>query len=423
MTITMNDSNLNTINDLKAFIDAAKNSITFKRQNQSESYQWVQNTLIKFEYMALNKFEKGIIKQYIRLMSQYSRAQITRFIKMYHDLGEVYIQNYERNTFIKKYSDDEIKLLAQMDEIHGFPNAFAIKSRLHILAQKDPRYKTLADISISYIYKIRKSVRYQRMTKRYDKTKPTRSGIGIGRRAKPEPNGNPGYIRVDTVHQGDRNGAKGVYHINTISQITQYECVGAVPEITHEFMVPILRKIIEVYPFKILGFHCDNGSEYINKFIVTLLNELLIDLTKSRPRHSNDNGLIETKNGSIIRTWIGYGFIDKQFAKDLNDFYFGCFNEYLNFHRPCGFASIKELPNGKIKKVYKFEDYATPYDKLKSLPNAKQYLKKGLSFKKLDHQFLARNCNEHGEIVQRERQKLFNKIFALNNSPSGSLFN
>ena len=423
MTITMNDSNLNTIDDLNSFLDAAKKGITFQHQNQTETCQWIQEILVKFEYMSLNKFEKGIIKQYIGLMSKYSRSQITRFIKMYHDCGEVYIQNYERNTFTKKYSDEDIKLLAQMDELHGFPNAFAIKCRLHVLAQKDSRYQNLADISIAYIYKLRKSVRYQRMTKRYDKTKPKRSGSGIGRRAKPEPNGNPGYIRVDTVHQGDRNGAKGVYHINTISQITQYECVGAVPEITYEFMIPILRKIIETYPFKILGFHCDNGSEYINKFVVTLLNELMIDLTKSRPRRSNDNGLIETKNGSIIRTWIGYGFIDKRFANDLNEFYFGCFNEYLNFHRPCAFSSIKELPNGKIKKIYKFEDYATPYDKLKSLPNAKQYLKKGITFKKLDQQFLFRNCNEHAEIVQSERQKLFNKIFALNNSPSGSLLN
>lgn len=419
----MNDSNLNTIDDLNSFLDAAKKGITFQHQNQTETCQWIQEILVKFEYMSLNKFEKGIIKQYIGLMSKYSRSQITRFIKMYHDCGEVYIQNYERNTFTKKYSDEDIKLLAQMDELHGFPNAFAIKCRLHVLAQKDSRYQNLADISIAYIYKLRKSVRYQRMTKRYDKTKPKRSGSGIGRRAKPEPNGNPGYIRVDTVHQGDRNGAKGVYHINTISQITQYECVGAVPEITYEFMIPILRKIIETYPFKILGFHCDNGSEYINKFVVTLLNELMIDLTKSRPRRSNDNGLIETKNGSIIRTWIGYGFIDKRFANDLNEFYFGCFNEYLNFHRPCAFSSIKELPNGKIKKIYKFEDYATPYDKLKSLPNAKQYLKKGITFKKLDQQFLFRNCNEHAEIVQSERQKLFNKIFALNNSPSGSLLN
>lgn len=419
----MNDSHLTTINDLKTFLDATKKGITFQYQNQSEAYKWIQDTLIKFEYMSLNKFEKGVVKQYIELMTKYSRSQITRFIKMYHDYGDIYIQNYERNTFTKKYSDDDIKLLAQMDELHGFPNAFAIKIRLHSLAKKDSRYENLSDISVSYIYKLRKSVRYQRMTKRYDKTKPKRSGIGIGRRAKPEPNGNPGYIRVDTVHQGDRNGMKGVYHINTISQITQYECVGAVPEITHEFMVPILRKIINVYPFKILGFHCDNGSEYINKFIVTLLNELLIDLTKSRPRRSNDNGLIETKNGSIIRTWIGYGFIDKRFSKELNEFYFGCFNEYLNFHRPCAFPSIKELPNGKIKKVYKLEDYATPYDKLKSLPNAKQHLKKGVTFKQLDEQFMFRNCNEHAEIVQRERQKLFNKIFALNVSPSGSFLN
>jgi len=99
MTITMNDSNLNTINDLKDFLNAANKGISFKRQNQSETYTWIQDTLVKFQYISLNKFEKGIIKQYISLMSQYSRSQITRFIKMYHDWGELYIQNYERNTF------------------------------------------------------------------------------------------------------------------------------------------------------------------------------------------------------------------------------------------------------------------------------------------------------------------------------------
>ena len=216
---------------------------------------------------------------------------------------------------------------------------------------------------------------------------------------------------------------KGVYHINTVDELTQFEFVAAAEAITQDILIPILRRLLLAYPFKIAGFHCDNGSEFINKYVVSLLNELLIDLTKSRPRHSNDNALIESKNGSVIRTWIGYGFIDKKFARDLNEFYFGCFNEYLNYHRPCAFPSIKNLPDGKVKKIYKQEDYATPYDKLKSLPLAKQYLKKGLSFKKLDEQFLCRNCNQHAQIVQLERQKLFNKIFALNNSPSGSLFN
>lgn len=287
------------------------------------------------------------------------------------------------------------------------------------MAQEDKRFENIARISVAMIYKLRKSKHYQHLTKRFEKTKPVTTPIGL--RTKPEPNNQPGYLRVDSVHQGDKAGVKGVYHINTIDEVTQFEFVAAAEALTQELLIPILRRLIEAYPFKILGFHSDNGSEYINRFVVSLLNELLITMTKSRPRHSNDNALVETKNGSIIRTWIGYGFIDKKFARDLNEFYFGSFNEYLNYHRPCAFASIKQLPNGKITKVYRQQDYATPYDKLKSLPNAKKFLKKGLTFKILDQQFLSRNCNQQAEIVQHQRQTLFNKIFKLNNSPSGSL--
>lgn len=417
----MTDTQLKTVADLESFLAASK-GVAFQYQNRSEAYAWIQKTLSRFKYVTLNKFEKGVIRQYIMHMTKYSRAQITRLLSLYQHTGDIKEASYHRQSFAKIYDDTDLRLLAQTDELHGFPNGCALKCRLHNLAINDESYTNIAKVSVAHIYKLRKTRRYQRLTKRFEKTKPTKSPIG--RRAKPNPNGHPGYIRVDTVHQGDRNGIKGIYHINTVDEITQYEFVAAAEAITQDILIPVLRRLLESYPFKIVSFHCDNGSEYINKYVVELLNELLVeDMTKSRPRHSNDNAIVESKNGAIIRTWIGYGFIDKQFTEDLNKFYFGCFNEYLNYHRPCAFPSIKELPNGKIKKVYKQEDYATPYDKLKSLLNSKKYLKKGESFKQLDQQFLSRNCNQHAEIVQRERLKLFDKIFALNNSPSGSLFN
>lgn len=413
---------MNTIKDLRVFLNATQKGIIFQHQNRSEAYRWIQGILIKFRYLSLSKFEKSIIKQYIMQMTQYSRAQITRLLNLYKHTGYIKEADYQRHGFPTVYNDEDLRLLAQTDELHGFPNGCALKCRLHNLAIKDKRYTNIARVSVAHIYKLRKSKRYQRLTKYFEKTKPIKSSVG--RRAKPEPNGRPGYIRVDTVHQGDRNDIKGVYHINTVDEVTQYEFVAAAQAITQDILIPILRRLLKAYPFKIVSFHCDNGSEFINKHIVALLNELLIsDMTKSRPRHSNDNAIVESKNGSIIRTWIGYGFIDKKFTQALNEFYFGCFNEYLNYHRPCAFPSLKELPNGKIKKVYKQEDYATPYDKLKSLPNAKQYLIKGESFRLLDQRYLCKNCNHQAEIVQAERQKLFNKIFALNDSPSGSLFN
>lgn len=416
----MDDSGLTTVNDLKKVLNASKN-VEFRRFTRNEAYRWIEATLIKFEYMSLGKLDKGIVKQYIAHMSQYSRAQISRLVGLYKHSGRVQESDYGRHCFPKTYDENDLRLLAQTDELHGFPNGYATKCRLMTLAQKDTRYKNIAGISVAHIYTLRRSKQYLRLTKRFEKTKPTSSPIG--RRSKPEPQGRPGFLRVDTIHQGDRKDIKGVYHINTVDETTQFEFVAAAEAITQDVLVPILRRLIAAYPFIILGFHCDNGSEYINKYVVSLLNELLIDMTKSRPRHSNDNALAESKNGSIIRTWIGYGFIDKKFAKELNEFYFGFFNEYLNYHRPCAFASTKEFPNGKIKKVYRLENYATPYQKLKSLPKAKQYLKKGVTFQKLEKKFLHRNSNEHAEILQQERQKLFNKIFELNNFPSGSLLN
>lgn len=409
MTITMNDSQLNSIDDINQFLQSTQ-EIFFKRISRVQTYQWIEQTLIKLSYMGRSKAEKSIVKQYLAKITKYSRAQLTRLISQYVSSGCVQEVPYDRNSFIKLYSDYDIKLLAQTDELHDFPNGAALKKILSSMAQSDRAFKNIAQISVAHIYNLRQSAAYKRTTKKYDKTKPTQVSIGL--RQKPQPNGQPGFIRVDTVHQGDSSSQKGVYHINTIDEVTQFEFIGSVEKITEEFLLPLLRKLIDAYPFNILGFHADNGSEYINRFVVDLLNKLLIQLTKSRPRHSNDNALVESKNGSIIRKWLGYGSIPQSFAPNLNQFFFGCFNLYLNFHRPCAFATIITNAKGKTIKIYKQNDYLTPYEKLKSLFNAQKYLKKGLSFKILDKIAYTKTHNQMAQLIQQERSKLFQKIFA-----------
>ncbi len=409
MTITMNDSKLNNIDDIKRFLQSTQ-EVSFKRTNRGETYRWIEQTLVKFNYMGLSKADKGMIKQYVAQITQYSRSQMTRLIAQYIHTGYVQEIPYDRNQFTKLYSDQDIKLLAQTDELHDFSNGAALKRILYSMSKSDKSFKNIAQISVAHIYNLRRSIAYKRTTKKYDKTKPTQVKFGL--RQKPQPNGQPGFIRVDTVHQGDSASEKGVYHINTADEVTQFELIGSVEKITEQFILPLLRKIINTYPFKILGFHADNGSEYINKFVVAMLNKLLIQLTKGRPRHCNDNALIESKNGSIIRKWIGYGFIPQRFANDLNKFFFGCFNYYLNFHRPCAFATIIIDKKGKSKKTYKHEDYLTPYEKLKSLHKASRYLKKGLTFKQLNKIAYSQTNNQMAQMIQTERSKLFKKIFA-----------
>lgn len=406
----MYDSQLNTIDEIKNFLNST-NKVSFKAESKEEVYGWVKKILIKFGYAyKLSREEKGLVKRYIKKVTGYSRAQVTRLSSQYRETGYVRVKEYQRHKFRRVYQDEDIRLLAKADELHEFPNGAALKKILErevfVYGQKE--YANIAKISVAHIYNLRDTPSYQRVTKAYKKTKPC--VVNIGERKKPEPDGKPGFLRIDTVHQGDEDKVKGVYHINIIDEATQAEFVGAAERISEECMVPLLEALLAMFWFRAIEFHADNGSEYINHQVASLLNRLLIKLTKSRTRQTNDNALVEGKNGSIIRKWLGYGFIRQEYADQMNKFYFGCFNEYLNFHRPCGFAKTLVDKHGKIKKVYKPKDYQTPYEKFKRLENAEQYLREGVTFQELDKVALRYTDNKMAQIVQDERRELFEEI-------------
>ena len=193
---------------------------------------------------------------------------------------------------------------------------------------------------------------------------------------------------MDSVCQGDLDGAKGLYHLNAVDCVTQYEGVATCERISEAFLLPVLEALLQSFPFVILGFHSDNGSEYINHQVAKLLNKLLIEEhTKSRSRHSNDNAQAESKNGAIVRKHLGYSHIPQRFATLVNAFCRDHLNPYVNFHRPCLFAEILTDAKGRQRKRYPYKLMMTPYEKLRSLPNAALSLKPGITFEKLDAQF------------------------------------
>nr|VFK19717.1 MAG: Integrase core domain-containing protein [Candidatus Kentron sp. LPFa]VFK21701.1 MAG: Integrase core domain-containing protein [Candidatus Kentron sp. LPFa]VFK23688.1 MAG: Integrase core domain-containing protein [Candidatus Kentron sp. LPFa]VFK26877.1 MAG: Integrase core domain-containing protein [Candidatus Kentron sp. LPFa]VFK27895.1 MAG: Integrase core domain-containing protein [Candidatus Kentron sp. LPFa] len=167
---------------------------------------------------------------------------------------------------------------------------------------------------------------------------------------------------------------------------------------------------IRDFPFVVLGFHSDNGSEYINKRVAALLDKLLIELTKSRARHSNDNALVESKNGSIVRKHLGYIHKNGRHSALVNEFLMNHLNPYVNYHRPCFFPEIKTDSKGKQKKSYPFKKMMTPYEKLKSLPNAEDYLKPGVTFEDLDATAFAISDNESAQNMNKAKRKLFQTI-------------
>lgn len=135
---------------------------------------------------------------------------------------------------------------------------------------------------------------------------------------------------------------------------------------------------------------------------------MLIELTKSRARQSNDNALVESKNGSIVRKWLGYCHIPQKYAPTINEFLKGYLVPYINYHRPCHYVTIKvDAKTGKEKKQYLYKHMMTPYEKFKSLPDAASYLKPSITFAELDIQASQQTDLEAVKAVQKAREKLF----------------
>jgi transposase InsO family protein len=378
--------------------------LSFTAQSKEEVYGWVQRVLVAQEFVQQEKQQRGAIRAYVEKMTGLSVAQVTRLIRKYRQTGTVTLQPYRRRRFRRKYTDRDITLVADVDRAHQWLSGPATR---HILRREYERFgkkefARLAGISSAHLYNLRRSLRYRKVAAVFEPTRP--SPVSIGERRRPEPEGRPGYLRVDTVHQGDWEGTKGVYHLNAVDAVTQWQVVGCVSRISEQFLLPVLEATLHQFPFRILGFHADNGSEFINHTVADLLNKLLIEFTKSRSCRSQDNALVEGKNGAVIRKHIGYGHIAGPHAEALQKFYMAHLNPYLNFHRPSGFATVSLDARGKRRRTYKAGDYATPYEKLKSLPEAATYLKPNLSFSQLDR--IAQNMSDTESARKMAKAKL-----------------
>lgn len=348
------------------------------------------------------------MKNYIRQMTGLSDDRLTKLITRKKRFGQLWLGSTRRHRFPRKYTPQDIARLIETDNFHlrlSGPATKEILNREYKLFRKEA-YQNISNISCSHIYNLRATRQYQSHSLTIKKTNPTK--VPIGERRKPEPQGKPGFLRVDTVHQGDLDKEKGVYHINITDEVTQWEIIGSVEKISEYYLEPLLKDLIAQFPFTIINFHSDNGSEFINKVVAKLLNKLLIQQTKSRARHCNDNALIEGKNGSIIRKHIGYRHIPRRYAQTINQFYKEYLNIYLNYHRPCGYATVMTDKKGKQKKIY--NTYQTPYERLKSLPNAKQYLKPGKTFEILDRIAYQKSDNDFAQEMQKAKDELFNNF-------------
>jgi len=396
-----------SLEEIRRLLEASE-AIRFVGVKRAQVYDWIELVLCEQEYGRQGKGARGLLRRYIEKMTGLSRAQVTRLIGRYMANGRVGARAYRRHRFAARYTMDDVELLASVDEAHetlSGPATRRILEREYRQYGKQ-EYARLASISVSHIYNLRRERGYRQRRLNYVKTKPT--GVTIAEPRRPNPQGRPGYLRLDAVHQGDQNGAKGVFHINAVDEVSQWQIVAATERRSEAWLLPVLKAMLEQFPFRILGFHSDNGSEFINATVAKLLGKLLIEQTKSRPRQSNDNALVETKNGAVIRKHIGYSHIRSQYAEPIQRFYNEFFNPYLNFHRPCAQPELVVDQKGRTRRIYR--RYQTPLETLLSLPQPAQYLRAGLTVDTLKHMAAANSDTEAARRTQEAKRKLFDQF-------------
>jgi transposase InsO family protein len=403
----MDDSEAGSLEQIRAFL-AGSGEVRFAGQRREEVYGWVEKTLVLHQYASLNRPGKGLVRLYIARMTGLSRAQATRLIAAYRSSGRVKAAVYQRTKFAPGYTAADVDLLAYVDKAHGNLSGPATRRILEreFSEYGQSVYQKLSTISLAHLYRLRNSAAYRKRNTSYQPTRPT--PIPIGQRRKPQPRGLPGFLRIDTVHQGDQGGRKGLYHINAVDEVTQWEIVAATPHISELWLLPVLAAMLAQFPFVIRSFHSDNGSEFINYNVARMLEKLHIEHTKSRAHHTGDNGLVESKNGAVIRKHIGFGHIDAKHAEAMDQFHRQQLNPYLNFHRPCAVPKILTEENGKRRRVYL--RWATPFELFRELPRCENYLRPDVTLAELDRFAQTQSDTEAALAMQSAKRKLFRNI-------------
>jgi transposase InsO family protein len=408
MVIDMNETRLCSLEQLQTFLDATAEVRFFPSEGEDARYAHLVAVLKRFGYRRLGRKHKGLVLRYLMRTTGYSRQQVTRLVRRFLDTGAIH-KRYRppAQGFARTYTAVDVALLAETDVLHETLSGLATRHLMQraLTVYGDTRYVRLATISVAHLYNLRGAAGYRARRQHWTKTRPTQ--ITIGQRRAPQPDGRPGFVRIDSVHQGDQDGVKGVYHINVVDCVTQWEGVATCEKLSEAYLLPVIEALLAAFPFTLLGFHADNGSEYINHQVARLLEKLRVEFTKSRPRHSNDNGLAETKNGAVVRKCFGYSHIPQHFAFAMNAFCAEHLNPYLNFHHPCLFAEDVVNAKGKITKRYPQRLVMTPLEKLASLPKAESFLKPGITLDQLQTEAKRLTDNEAASRRNNARRRLF----------------
>jgi hypothetical protein len=248
--IDMNESKLRDVEQLRAFL-AGTAAVRFQpAAEDAQRYAHIVAVLDRLGYSRLRRADKSVVLRYLKHLTGYSRQQLTRLVHRWVRKGAL-AKRYRapRAGFARVYTSADVALLAEIDTLHG---TLSGPATVHLMQRAltrfgDQRYARLASISVAHLYNLRKQQGYLARRQQWTKTRPTSVSVGV--RRAPEPSGRAGYIRIDSVHQGDRDAVKGLYHINAVDCVTQWQIVASCEKLSEAYLLPVIEVLLAQFPF------------------------------------------------------------------------------------------------------------------------------------------------------------------------------
>ena len=216
----------------------------------------------------------------------------------------------------------------------------------------------------------------------------------------------PGFIEADTVaHCGDSLAGDFVWSLTMTDICTGWTECRATWNKGSDGVMTQIKAIQKTLPFRVSGFDCDNGSEFLNWHLLRYFqnHKQPIQFTRSRPYHSNDNAHVEQKNWSCVRQLFGYErFGDARLVKPMNDLYANEFSLFTNFFCPI-LKLASKAPAGS-KWVRKHGKPITPAQRLHDHTDTPKAVKDKLS---------AQIKTLNPFLIQKQIQRKLKAVFKL----------
>jgi hypothetical protein len=191
----------------------------------------------------------------------------------------------------------------------------------------------------------------------------------------------PGFLEADTVaHCGTSMAGMFAFTLNTVDIATNWSEQRALWGKGENGTLTALTSIEAALPFRVRGFDCDNGSEFINWTILNHYTERKrpVAYTRSREYHKNDNAHVEGKNWTHIRQYLGYQrFDDPAIVPLLNDLYTNEWRLLMNFFLPSVKLTDKQRIKSRIIKTY--DPPKTPLQRVLQSPHVAPHRKRELT--------------------------------------------